>query len=241
MRRFRWLSADPIPPAYDLRRRGWMLLPADHAAAAEAGAAHWPALIDDLVIAAEIPGATERATALVLGIDDSLIRSHALALGFGEVLGSRISLEELEQRTLRVAQAIESVPRQRRHGRLELDLLLRDGFVGGRRLGLHPREFGLLWRLAQSPGKAVSPKELLAEVWRVNFRPETNSLAVHVCRLRAKLASVGLSGIVGTTLAGSYTLAPDSGGTVPAITDGALDARLNLPPLSGGMTRKQIA
>jgi hypothetical protein len=225
-RRFCWLSDAPLPAAYDLRRRGWTLL-----TLADDSAHCCPVLLDDLLIAADVACATERAMMLVLGIDDSVIRSHALALGFGEVLGN-VSLEELEQRSLRVAYAIDTVPRQRRHGRLELDLLLRDGLVEGRRLGLHPREFGVLWRLAQAPGKPVSPQELLAEVWRVNFRPETNSLAVHICRLRAKLASVGLGGIVGTTLAGSYTLATEPG---------ALDDRLNLPPLSGSMPRKQIA
>lgn len=40
----------------------------------------------------------------------------------------------------------------------------------------------------------------------MNFRPETNSLAVHVYRLRAKLASAGLAGIVNTTPNGSYAL-----------------------------------
>ncbi|MEP7222548.1 MAG: winged helix-turn-helix domain-containing protein [Novosphingobium sp.] len=200
------------------------------------GDAVCPALLDNPLIAAEMSGATERATTLLLGIDDSLIRSHALLLGFGEVLGSDTSLEELEQRAIRVQQAIETVPRQRRHGRLELDLLLRDGIVDGKRLGLHPREFGLLWRLAQSPGKPVTQRELLTEVWRVNFRPETNSLAVHVCRLRAKLASVGLGGIVSTTLAGCYTLAPQVGSPQTA-----LDEPPTQPSLPGGMRRKLSA
>jgi len=156
-----------------------------------------------------------RATTILLGIDDSLRRAHAMALGFGEVLGHPLSLAELEERTLRLARAMETVPRRRCHGPLELDLLLRDAIVGGKRMGLHPREFGLLWRLAQTPGIPVSQQDLLTEVWRVNFRPETNSLAVHVCRLRAKLASIGLGGVVTTMADGGYALSAQYGQAIP--------------------------
>ena len=47
--------------------------------------------------------------------------------------------------------------------------------------------FGLLWRLLDQPGQAVSKQTLLRDVWHLRFQPETNSLAVHVSRLRKKL------------------------------------------------------
>lgn len=206
MRRFRWLSASAIPQAHDLRLCGWVLL-----APGEGAPASRPALLDDASLAAEIHGTMARATTMLIGIDSSEERARWLALGFGEVLAADVSLDELDQRAQRLSNALEAIPRRRRHERLELDLLLRDGFIDGRRLGLHPREFALLWRLAQNPGQPVSPKDLLSEVWQMNFRPETNSLAVHVCRLRAKLASAGLAGIVSTTPEGCYALmAPDA-------------------------------
>ncbi len=157
----------------------------------------------------------ERALTILIGIDDSAERADWLRQGFGEVLPARISLSELEMRASRVRMASEAEPRRRRHGTLELDLLLREGTVAGRRLGLHPREFSLLWRLAQTPGRAVAPQDLLSEVWQMSFRPETNSLAVHVCQLRAKLASAGLGGIVSTAPDGGYALMPERGGPDP--------------------------
>lgn len=210
MRLFRWLPADPIPYGLDLRRRGWTI-PAPGDEQAEA----CPALADSQWQRNFPATSHDRAAIILVGIDDSLQRASALAEGYGEVLGSAVTLAELEQRVHRVARAMEVVQRRRRHGSLELDLLLRDGLVRGRRLGLHPREFGLLWRLAQVPGEAVSPDDLLAEVWRVNFRPETNSLAVHVCRLRAKLASAGLKDVVSTSTEGGYALAPEPGRALP--------------------------
>ncbi len=50
--------------------------------------------------------------------------------------------------------------------------------------------------------------ELLSEVWRMAHVPDTNSIAVHVFRLRAKLGIAGLGGMVRTAPSGGYLLAP---------------------------------
>lgn len=199
--RFRWLPDGTIPQAWDLREVGWVLV-----APGNGDPASIPVLCDHATAKTEIHGTTARAATIVLGVDDSLGRARKLALGFGDAVPSSATLEEIEQRALRLSRTLDALPRRRQHGPLELDLVLRDGLIGSRRLGLHPREFGLLWRLAREPGRPVSAEELISEVWQMNFRPETNSLAVHVCRLRAKLASAGLSGVIGTTSEGGYTL-----------------------------------
>ncbi|MDJ0979225.1 MAG: winged helix-turn-helix domain-containing protein [Erythrobacter sp.] len=100
------------------------------------------------------------------------------------------------------------IPRFREAGDVTLDLLHRDGRVEDRWIGLHPREFSLLWRLAQEPGKRLSRRRLLADVWRITFEPETNSVAVHVARIRAKLQPFGLSRIIVTHPDGGYFLDP---------------------------------
>ncbi len=96
------------------------------------------------------------------------------------------------------------IPRFVEAGDITLDLLHRDARVDDRWLGLHPREFGLLWRLAQEPGQRVSKRQLLADVWRISFEPETNSVAVHVARVRSKLQPFGLSRLVATHPEGGY-------------------------------------
>lgn len=103
------------------------------------------------------------------------------------------------------------LPRRRRVGPVTLDLLHRDGTVGGARLGLHPREFALLWRLAETPWRRVTRRELLADVWRLEHMPETNSLEVHVSRLRAKLAVSGAGWLVVTDPRGGYRIAAHPG------------------------------
>lgn len=98
------------------------------------------------------------------------------------------------------------IPRFREAGYVTLDLFHRDGRVEDRWLGLHPREFELLWRLAEEPGKRLTRQQLLADVWRIHFEPETNSVAVHVARVRAKLELFGLAGILATHPDGGYLL-----------------------------------
>jgi DNA-binding response OmpR family regulator len=100
------------------------------------------------------------------------------------------------------------IPRFREAGDVTLDLFHRDGRVDDRWLGLHPREFALLWRLAQQPGTRMTRRELLAEVWRIHFEPETNSVAVHVARVRAKLEPFGMARLIATHPDGGYFLDP---------------------------------
>ena len=210
MRLFRWLSARSIPPRYDLRLSGWELAGAGHASdearssPALAQADHlehesWQEFADWLL-------QPQRALVLLTGVDDADARARLLRLGFGDVVGTQTSLREIEARALRVAAHARALPRTRDIGPLRLDLFARDGFVAGRALGLHPREFALVWRLAESPGAAVSKKMLVRDVWRMAYVPDTNSLAVHVFRLRAKLAIAGLAGLIKTEPSGGYCL-----------------------------------
>lgn len=156
---------------------------------------------------------------LLLGFPDSTERAQLLEQGFGDVLGEAPTLNEVAARAARVAANATLLPRCRHFGPLRLDLLARDGFVEGRPLALHPREFALIWRLADTPGISVTKQALLADVWRLCHVPETNSVAVHVFRLRAKLAAAGLDGLVQTTPDGSYMLAAPETPAIPLQTN----------------------
>jgi two-component system OmpR family response regulator len=213
LRQFRWFSAGPVPAAYDLRRLGWHLLEEHRAPSSEKayvllGRPKELPLGQWLKMAGAT--ATERKWMMMLEVSDSGERARMLRLGFGDALDFGASLEELEYRVMRLTHFAQSLPRYRYRGALQIDLLSREGFVAGRALGLHPREFALLWRLADTPGEAVSARELLSDVWRLAFRPETNSLAVHISRLRAKLRLAGIDGVIETLPDGGYRLLPQS-------------------------------
>lgn len=232
LRQFRWLAAGAIPAAFDLRRLGWRLRD-DVPVAGQAASYPLLALPAGLPLSQWLAltggqSGSRRLTAM-LGIDDPVQRSRLLRLDFGEALDWGLAIEELEARVERMVERAWSVPRMRKVGALLLDLVAREGFVAGRAIGLNPREFALVWRLAEEPGRAVSPATLLADVWRLSFTPETNSLAVHVSRLRKALRLAGLDGLIETTARGAYRLAVRDGVSGAARPgDLALDAHLCL-------------
>jgi len=188
VRVFCWLNENELPPAMDLRDCGWHLLPtrkrrSECVALADAAAmdeASWQRFVTRY-------GHEDRRLIMLLGIAQPGDRARLLRLGFGEVLGMQLELRELEARALRLTELENMLPRFRQVGQLRLDLLAREAFVAGEALGLHPREFGLLWRLSDKPGKPLCKRRLIEDVWHLRFVPETNSLAVHVSRLRSKL------------------------------------------------------
>ena len=114
------------------------------------------------------------------------------------------------------------IPRFREAGEVTLDLFHRDGRIADRWLAFHPREFALVWRLAKHPGERMTRRQLLAEVWRIHIDPETNSVAVHVARVRAKLEPFGLSRLIATHPQGGYFL------DTPPVQDGYLITQVEL-------------
>ncbi|MDG5747640.1 winged helix-turn-helix domain-containing protein [Qipengyuania sp. XHP0207] len=203
---FIWLSRACRPPArWDLRLLAWTRAPAAGCRSVDGGV---PCVLDWR--AGERPRdwgeIRHPATVVVVGADDARDRTRLLDAGFGDAVGMNIALVELASRLIRLKAFARSMPRERRAGPLVLDLFYRDARAGDRWLGLHPREFALLWRLAETPFARLSRRELLADVWRMEHVPETNSLEVHVSRLRAKLAISHCAWLVRTHPDGGYQL-----------------------------------
>jgi DNA-binding winged helix-turn-helix (wHTH) protein len=146
---------------------------------------------------------------ILLGVEEPSERARLLSIGCAEALSASTNLHELAVRAKRVDEMFGLLPRWRTLGRITLDLFHRDARKGNRWLRLHPREFGVLWRLADIPGEQVTRAQLLQDVWRINHEPGTNSVEVHVSRLRGKLAEAGCSELVQTVPEGGYRLTHD--------------------------------
>jgi two-component system, OmpR family, response regulator len=76
-------------------------------------------------------------------------------------------------------------------GVLKVDRVERIAYLRGQPLSLTTREFALLTCLVQASGRMVSRTELLWRVWGrdENEAPTSNSIEVHLSRLRDKLGS----------------------------------------------------
>ncbi len=57
----------------------------------------------------------------------------------------------------------------------------------GQYIALPTREYELLFALASTPNRPVSHDSLLRALWRINFDPGTNRVAVHMSRLRSRI------------------------------------------------------
>ena len=212
MRTFGWVAATDEPPAcWDLRLVGWHLCQGHHGSRADCK----HVLLCDVRPLTEhqrtgLAEADRPAWRLILlGVEQPAERAQLLSIGCAEALPADIPLRELNARAKRVDDMFGLLPRWRSLGPLTLDLFHRDVRVGARWLNLHPREFGVLWRLADSPGEAVTRSQLLKDVWRLNHEPGTNSVEVHVSRLRSKLAAAGCAKLVETVPQGGYRLTGD--------------------------------
>ena len=212
MRTFGWVAATDEPPGcWDLRLVGWNLCRGPHGSRADCK----HVLLCDVRPLTEhqrtgLAEADRPAWRLILlGVEQPGERAQLLSIGCAEALPADIPLRELSARAGRVDEMFGLLPRWRSLGPLTLALFHRDVRVGARWLNLHPREFGGLWRLADSPGEPVSRRQLLKDVWRLNHEPGTNSVEVHVSRLRSKLAAAGCAKLVETVPQGGYRLTGD--------------------------------
>lgn len=229
---FGWVAAGDDPPDFwDLRERGWSLCNGHGGSRSEC---RHVLVVDTRGLSPTqrvgLTNADRPAWRLImLGVEEPSERAQLLTKGCAEALPATTPLRELDARAQRVSDMFGMLPRWRNIGPLTLDLFHRDARKSNKWLNLHPREFGLLWRLSDRPGERVTRRELLRDVWRINHDPETNSVEVHVSRLRGKLAISDCAQLIETVPEGGYRLSRN----VPPVTrdhpplDDALDTYLH--------------
>ncbi|WP_286259675.1 response regulator [Streptomyces graminofaciens] len=71
-----------------------------------------------------------------------------------------------------------------------IDLAAKRVTTGGGEIRLTPTEWHLLETLVRNPGRLVTQRQLLHEVWGPRYEKETNYLRVHLANLRRKLEPV---------------------------------------------------
>ena len=92
-------------------------------------------------------------------------------------------------------------------GDVRIDPARHEVTVGGRPLGIRPREHGLLEVLLRAEGGVVTKEFILRSVWHVDFDPGTNRVEVTVSRLRTLLKEADAAVRIETVRGVGYRLA----------------------------------
>ena len=117
----------------------------------------------------------DKVTALDAGAEDYLTKPF----GAGELLARiRVVLRRLG--VAAVADVLEVGP-------IRIDQPRHTVTVDGREIHLTPIEFRLLVELARQPGRVITHRKLLVELWGPNAVEHTNYLRVHMAALRRKV------------------------------------------------------
>lgn len=149
-----------------------------------------PATTEDLDrLAAARRGRDGLRAILVNPAPDAGARLEALAQGFDDAVPASVGTDELTGRLLVLAGrarqgASDRVPVA---PGLELDRTARALRRNGRLIHLRPMEFRLLDELARNPGRPVSRRSLLREVWGNEALHGSRTVDVHVRWLRSKV------------------------------------------------------
>ncbi|WP_229402133.1 response regulator [Micromonospora okii] len=186
----------------NLRARGYEVdVAGTGAAALKAAAAHPPDLVvldlglpdlDGAEVIRGLRGWTNVPIIVLSGRAGSEDKVGALDAGADDYVTKPFGMDELLARVRAVTRRLAAAPADAvpvaRVGRHTVDLadrtVTRDD---GTEVRLTPTQWGVLEKLLRHPGKLVTQRQLLHDVWGPEYQHETNYLRQYMAQLRRKL------------------------------------------------------
>jgi two-component system, OmpR family, KDP operon response regulator KdpE len=143
---------------------------------------------DGVEVLEEIRRWSQLPVVVLSAVGDEQQKVRALDAGADDYVTKPFGSEELLARMRAVLRRrSEEGDSSVRVGELEIDLADRAVRRNGDLVHLTPIEFDLLGKLAEHPGRLVTHRQLLQEVWGPGYEDETHYLRVHFAHVRAKI------------------------------------------------------
>lgn len=113
----------------------------------------------------------------------------ALDTGADDYLTKPFGIDELLARMRATLRRAYTPPAEQvvTTGAFSMDLLRRELFRGGTAVHLTPTEWDIVEHLVSNPGRLVTQRELLHQVWGPEYGIQTNYLRVYMTTIRKKL------------------------------------------------------
>lgn len=127
---------------------------------------------------------------ILTALDQVSDRIEGLNAGADDYLVKPFDLDELSARIGSVARRYGGNPNPLiSHGPLKIDLAARSVHKDGRLVSLTAREWALLEAFLSRPGQLLSKAQLEEKLYAFDAEVESNTIEVHVSRLRKKLGA----------------------------------------------------
>jgi two-component system, OmpR family, alkaline phosphatase synthesis response regulator PhoP len=122
----------------------------------------------------------DKVLGLETGADDYITKPFSIRefLARVKAIFRRVDIDRVEQ-----SESVKSIDFKG----LNIDRKKRKVELKGTRVELTPKEFDLLFMLANNPGVTFSRKDLLSKVWGYDFEGYEHTVNSHINRLRAKI------------------------------------------------------
>lgn len=128
---------------------------------------------------------------------DEIDRVLGLELGADDYIVKPFSPREMVARVRAVLRRSSVKEKQQTSDRkleinnLVIDAAAREVRINHKLLTLTPKEFDLVYFLAQNPGQALTREQLLEQVWGYDFYGDLRTVDTHINRLREKIIKNG--------------------------------------------------
>jgi two-component system, OmpR family, KDP operon response regulator KdpE len=145
--------------------------------------------LDGVEVIGGLRGWTDAPIIVLSGRADSADKVEALDAGADDYVTKPFGMDELLARMRAVARRSAAEPDEPRVslGDVTVDLAARRVSKDGQDIRLTPTEWHLLEVLVRHPGKLLSQRQLLHEVWGPGYADATGNLRLYMAQLRRKL------------------------------------------------------